>query len=608
MKIILASASPRRRELMKLITDDFECVAMDVDETVPENYPYHPSSYLAELKARKAAELYPDCIVIGCDTVVNIDGHILGKPKDTDECRKFLRMLSGKVHSVTTAYCIICGDDFTLNSQTTSVTFRKLSEKDIEWYISTGEPFDKAGGYGIQGKGALLIKNMNGDYFNVVGLPVSRLYQELKTFIKEKKYMYTTAFHNADILIPQNVDMKKWSVIACDQYTSEPEYWNEVYKKVGDAPSTLNLILPEIFLENEDVSERIDNIHSCMDKYIADGVFKEYKNAMVYVERVQSNGIVRRGIVGAIDLEKYDFSKGSRSEVRATEATVIERIPPRIKVRQGAGLELPHIMILIDDPENTVIEPLASQEMEKIYDFDLMQNGGSIKGYLLDEQAQQKIDYALYELGDYRKFNEKYNLEKSPVLLYAMGDGNHSLATAKQFYEQLKKSNPNIDLSGHPARYALAEIVNLHSEALKFEAIHRLVYDVDCDKLISEMSEALELSETQTSDQYVVMSYKGTEKKLYINKKSSNLSVGSLQNFLDRYIKSNGGKIDYIHGTETVKNLAEKHKGIGFILPDMDKSQLFPTVIKDGALPRKTFSMGHAEDKRFYIEARKITE
>ncbi|MDE6798454.1 MAG: Maf family nucleotide pyrophosphatase, partial [Ruminococcus sp.] len=557
---------------------------------------------------RKAAELYPDCIVIGCDTVVNIDGHILGKPKDTDECRKFLRMLSGKVHSVTTAYCIICGDDFTLNSQTTSVTFRKLSEKDIEWYISTGEPFDKAGGYGIQGKGALLIKNMNGDYFNVVGLPVSRLYQELKTFIKEKKYMYTTAFHNADILIPQNVDMKKWSVIACDQYTSEPEYWNEVYKKVGDAPSTLNLILPEIFLENEDVSERIDNIHSCMDKYIADGVFKEYKNAMVYVERVQSNGIVRRGIVGAIDLEKYDFSKGSRSEVRATEATVIERIPPRIKVRQGAGLELPHIMILIDDPENTVIEPLASQEMEKIYDFDLMQNGGSIKGYLLDEQAQQKIDYALYELGDYRKFNEKYNLEKSPVLLYAMGDGNHSLATAKQFYEQLKKSNPNIDLSGHPARYALAEIVNLHSEALKFEAIHRLVYDVDCDKLISEMSEALELSETQTSDQYVVMSYKGTEKKLYINKKSSNLSVGSLQNFLDRYIKSNGGKIDYIHGTETVKNLAEKHKGIGFILPDMDKSQLFPTVIKDGALPRKTFSMGHAEDKRFYIEARKITE
>ncbi|MCM1506285.1 MAG: DUF1015 domain-containing protein [Ruminococcus flavefaciens] len=420
--------------------------------------------------------------------------------------------------------------------------------------------------------------------------------------------MNTTAFHNADILIPENVNMNKWSVIACDQYTSEPEYWNEVYSTVGNEPSTLNLILPEIFLEDDDVSERIENIHDTMDKYISDGIFKEYKNAMVYVERVQSNGIVRKGIVGAIDLEEYDFSKGSTSQVRATEATVIERIPPRIKVRQGAALELPHIMILIDDPENTVIESLSEQDMEKLYDFELMQNGGSIKGYLLNEQAQKKIDSALCELSEPEKFNRKYNLEKSPVLLYAMGDGNHSLATAKEFYEQLKKSNPDMDFSGHPARYALAEIVNLHSDALKFEAIHRLVYDVDCDKLISEMTDSLGLSETEISDQYIIMSCNGTEKKLYINKKSSNLSVGSLQNFLDGYIKSNGGKIDYIHGTETVKNLAEKHNGIGFILPDMDKSQLFPTVIKDGALPRKTFSMGHAEDKRFYIEARKITE
>ena len=420
--------------------------------------------------------------------------------------------------------------------------------------------------------------------------------------------MNTTAFHNADILIPHNADMKKWAVIACDQYTSEPEYWDEVYKTVGNAPSALNLILPEIYLENNDVSERIDNIHKAMDKYISDGVFQEYKNAMVYVERVQSNGIIRKGIVGAIDLEKYDFSKGSTSEVRATEATVIERIPPRIKVRQGAGLELPHIMILIDDPDNTVIEPLVEKDMQKLYDFELMQNGGSIKGYLVDDDTQEEINSALCKLAEPEKFCKKYNLEKTPVLLYAMGDGNHSLATAKEFYEQLKKSNPNKDFSNHPARYALAEIVNLHSDALKFEAIHRLVCDVDCDKLISELTNALELSENNQSDQYVIISCKGTEKKLYINKKSSNLSVGSLQNFLDGYIKENGGKIDYIHGTDTVRNLAEKHNGIAFILPDMDKSQLFPTVIKDGALPRKTFSMGHAEDKRFYIEARKIKE
>lgn len=423
--------------------------------------------------------------------------------------------------------------------------------------------------------------------------------------------MNSTAFRNADILIPKgNIEMYKWSVIACDQYTSEPEYWDSVYSTVGAAPSALNLILPELYLEQDGVSERINNIHSAMDKYLSNGIFDEYKDAMVYVERVQSNGILRQGIVGAIDLEKYDFSKGSSSEVRATEATVIERIPPRIKVRQGAPLELPHIMILIDDPDCTVIEPLSANtsDMKKLYDSELMQNGGSIKGYLLDADAQEKIDRALSALADPDTFCSKYNLTDSPVLLYAMGDGNHSLATAKEFYEQLKKANPDKDFSNHPARYALAEIVNLHSDALKFEAIHRLVYDVDCDKLLSELTESLGLSETNESDQYIICSCKGIEKKLYISKKSSNLSVGSLQNFLDSYIKDNGGKIDYIHGTDTVKTLAEKHNGLAFILPDMDKSQLFPTVIKDGALPRKTFSMGHAEDKRFYIEARKITE
>lgn len=423
--------------------------------------------------------------------------------------------------------------------------------------------------------------------------------------------MNHTAFHNADILLPKkSVDAYKWSVIACDQYTSEPEYWDSVYETVGGAPSALNLILPELFLEQNGVSDRISAIHKTMNDYISGDIFQEYKDAMVYVERMQGNGILRQGIVGAIDLEKYDFSKGSTSEVRATEATVIERIPPRIKVRQGAPLELPHIMILIDDPDCTVIEPLAAEKdsMEKLYDTELMQGGGSISGYLAAEDQQQRIDQALTALADPAVFAEKYGMADTPVLLYAMGDGNHSLATAKEFYEQLKKAEPDKDLSDHPARFALAEIVNLHSDALKFEAIHRLVYDVDNDKLIAELTAALELSEDKESDQYVICCCGGTEKKMWINKKSSNLSVGSLQNFLDKYIAENGGKIDYIHGSDTVKQLAEKHSGIGFILPDMDKSQLFPTVIKDGALPRKTFSMGHAEDKRFYMEARKITK
>lgn len=422
--------------------------------------------------------------------------------------------------------------------------------------------------------------------------------------------MKEAAFHSADILIPNNsINMEKWAVVACDQYTSEPEYWEDVNNIVGDAPSTLSLILPELYLENSNVSERIEKIHTSMEEYLSNGLFDEYKDAMIYVERVQSNGIVRRGIIGAIDLEKYDFSKGSTSEVRATEATVIERIPPRIKVRQGAPLELPHIMILIDDPDYTVIEPAGQSKagLSKIYETKLMQGGGSISGYLLDKKAQAKINNALCALGDADAFNKKYNLENSPVLLYAMGDGNHSLATAKEFYEQLKKAEPDKDFSNHPARYALAEIVNLHSEALEFEAIHRLVYDVDCEKLIFAMTDALSLSDTE-SEQYFTYVCAGKEKKVFIGNTSSNLSVGSLQNFLDAYIKENGGKIDYIHGTDTVKALAEKHSGIAFILPDMNKSQLFPTVIKDGVLARKTFSMGHAADKRYYIEARKITD
>lgn len=417
------------------------------------------------------------------------------------------------------------------------------------------------------------------------------------------------AFSSANILLPKNVDMNTWSVVACDQYTSEPEYWDEVYKKVGDKPSTLNLILPELYLEEPDVAERIEKIHDEMNEYINSNIFEEYKNAMIYVERVQSNGIVRAGIIGNIDLEEYCFEKGSTSQVRATEATVIERIPPRIKLRENAPLELPHIMILIDDEENTVIEPLSEYkpEMKKLYDFPLMQGGGSISGYLIDEIVQRKIIDSLSALGDKDKFNKKYGLETMPVLLFAMGDGNHSLATAKTFYENLKKANPNKDMSNHPARYALAEIVNLHSKALEFEAIHRIVRNVDNEKLIDAMNNVLEIT-NEPQEQSFIYYCGGTEKKVYIKNTSSNLTVGSLQMFLDSYLKENGGEIDYIHGTDAVKKLADKYDGIGFILPDMNKNQLFPTVIKDGALPRKTFSMGHAADKRFYIECRRISE
>lgn len=411
----------------------------------------------------------------------------------------------------------------------------------------------------------------------------------------------SNAFKAADILIPSNVEMEKWSVVACDQYTSEPEYWQETERTVGDAPSALRLILPEVYLENSDVDERINEIHRSMEKYLSDGIFKEYKNAMIYVERTTSDG-VRAGVVGAIDLEEYDYRKGSKSSVRATEATVVERIPPRIKVRTGAPLELPHIMILIDDAKRTVIEKIGEKKakLEKLYDFELMQGGGHIAGYLLGESEINEITAALDALGDPGEFNARYGLSGEPVMLYAMGDGNHSLATAKEYYERVKKENPNSS-----ARYALAEIVNLHSDALRFEAIHRIVTGVDVGKLLSELKVSLGASENGDGQSFTVIN-NGSEDKLFITRPTSNLTVGSLQQFLDAYIKENGGKIDYIHGADVVRRLSEASDSVGFLLPDMSKEELFPTVIKDGALPRKTFSMGHAQDKRFYTEARRI--
>lgn len=414
------------------------------------------------------------------------------------------------------------------------------------------------------------------------------------------------ALKPADILVPkESFDMEKWAVIACDQYTSEPEYWNKTAEIVGNNYSSLNMILPEIYLEDSDVSDRISNIHNTMEKYLSENIFDEYKDSMIYVERIQSNGILRAGIIGKIDLEEYDFNKGSTSQVRATEATVIERIPPRIKVRDGAPLELPHIMILIDDDKKTVIEPLESQkkDMKKLYDFNLMQGGGKISGYLIDNKKCADIISSLNKLGNAENFKEKYGSDN--VLLYAMGDGNHSLATAKEFYEQLKRNNPDKDFSNHPARYALAEIVNLHSPALDFEAIHRIVTETDVAKLTDVLYSELKLSD-EPSEQSFRIVLNGKEKNVFIHNQTSNLTVGSLQNFIDKYLSENKGKVDYIHGTDVVTKLSENENSIGFILPDMGKEQLFPTVIKDGALPRKTFSMGHAEDKRYYIECRKI--
>lgn len=404
---------------------------------------------------------------------------------------------------------------------------------------------------------------------------------------------FNTAFTSCDILLTVINDMSKWSVVACDQFTGEPEYWEKTRELVGNSASTLNLILPEVYLEADDVDERIAGINKNIGEYLSGGVFKELKDAMIYVRRIQSDGKLREGIVGAVDLEKYDYRSGSASQIRATEATVAERIPPRLKIRRNAAIELPHIMILIDDPDMSVIEPLSRADLKKLYDFELMQGGGRIEGYLMGSDEIARVDCSLAELS------------KRCDMLYAMGDGNHSLATAKEHYEKLKRDNPGTDLSNHPARYALCEIVNLHSPALEFEAIHRIVTNVNCDKLLAEMTQVLGLSDKVSEQKITAVTSKG-EKTFYITHPLSKLAVGSLQTFLDSYLKENGGKIDYIHGDEVLRSLAAKENSIGFILEPMKKSELFAAVVSDGALPRKTFSMGHAQDKRYYLEAKKI--
>lgn len=414
-------------------------------------------------------------------------------------------------------------------------------------------------------------------------------------------------FKRANILLPKNIDMTKWSVVACDQYTSEMDYWNEVEKIVGASPSTLRITLPEIFLEDSDVNERINKINDTIKEYLDEDLFYELKDSMIYLERTQADGRVREGLMGMVDLEDYSYEKGSQTLIRATEKTVIERIPPRLKVRENALLELPHIMILIDDEKKKIIEDLKNEvtDSDVVYDFDLMENGGHIKGYKLNNDSMTKVEEGLEALCDKEYFEKKYNVKDKGILLFAMGDGNHSLATAKANYENVKKTMTPDEYLNHPSRYALVELVNLHSEALEFEPIHRVIFDTDVNKLIEELYKYYDINE-EGNGQYFELVTKDIDKKLYISNPKSNIAVGSIQMFLDEYLKDNKGKLDYIHGDETTKNMGMEENNVAILFEAMPKEELFRTVILDGALPRKTFSMGHSYDKRYYLEARKI--
>jgi hypothetical protein len=431
------------------------------------------------------------------------------------------------------------------------------------------------------------------------------------------------------VLLPApGVDLQKWAVVACDQYTSEPQYWEKVKAFVGPAPSALNIMLPEIFLESPDEERMIEGINRSMRRYVEEKVLVEQRPGFVLVDRQTVHAESRKGLVAALDLEKYDFSKGSQSLIRATEGTILERIPPRVKIRKDAPLEMPHILVLIDDPEKTVIEPLFQKKRPKLYETKLMLDSGRVTAYLVDDGAStQSVREKLERLADPARFAKKYGVKDKGVLLYAMGDGNHSLATAKTLWETVKsKAADKTAVMGHPARFALVELMNVHDPGLEFEPIHRVLFGADPAALLEGMKafyrdqggvttktfktlkEALKAAKScKGSCHCVAYSAGGSYGVLSVAEPRLTLEVGTLQSYLDDFLKKNkGAKIDYIHGDDVVDALSAKPASIGFYLPPMEKGDLFRTVICDGALPRKTFSMGEASEKRFYLECRKI--
>ena len=409
-------------------------------------------------------------------------------------------------------------------------------------------------------------------------------------------------FEPADILIPKGVEMDKWAVIACDQFTSQPEYWERVEETVGDAPSTLKLIFPEAKL-GEESSEMVSEIRKNMETYLSEGIFEEYKNAYVYVERTLLDGSIRKGIVGAINLDEYDYTPYSLAGIRATEKTVVERIPPRKIIRENALLELPHILLFSDDEKDLMCGYLESvkEKLPKIYDFELMEDGGRICGWLVSGDAISAFTEKLEAYGDF--IAAKYRDSKKVPMMFAVADGNHSLATAKACFEDIKLKNSGKDLLNHPARYALVELVNIHDEAQKFEPIHRIVKNVDVQAMLGAL-----LLDSCAEEGYPVRWYSGEKHGVvYLDPERGQLPIGILQNFLDEYLSVHLGVIDYIHGEEVLQQLSKEPNSIGFELPTIDKNKFFKGIVEDGVFPRKTFSTGHAQEKRYYLEARKIT-
>ncbi|MBO4331513.1 MAG: DUF1015 family protein [Oscillospiraceae bacterium] len=398
--------------------------------------------------------------------------------------------------------------------------------------------------------------------------------------------------------------MKLWSVIACDQFTSAPDYWAGVEKRVGGAPSTLRLMLPEAYLGRPDVEKLEADIEKTMREYADGGLFRTLKDSFVFVERTVSGGGVRRGLLGLLDLECYDYSPNSVSPIRATEGIVPERLPPRARVRSKACLELPHIIIFIDDPDMTVIAPAESEAGQTLYDFELMEGGGRVRGRRISGSGAEKIQKALEALAGPEQLIKKYGGDRSPVI-FAVGDGNHSLAAAKMNWETVREGLSEEERTTHPARRALVELVNLHDSTIVFEPIYRLIYDTDTRAYLREAEEFF--SRFGGCQKHMLTCFTGEgSAECGTGELTLGECIAACEEFAERYAEKYGGRIDYIHGRETVLELGSRKGCAGILMPIMDKKELFPSIIRSGALPKKSFSIGPALDKRYYLECRRI--
>lgn len=427
-----------------------------------------------------------------------------------------------------------------------------------------------------------------------------------------------------NLLIPDtNIDLSRWSVIACDQFTQDREYWAKLKKEVGDQPSILNIILPEVYLEDSDRAERLANIRSAMNDYLnpqrsGGPVFRSESRGMVYIERITAYGRCRKGLIACVDLDGYDWKPDSRAPVRATEATIVDRIPPRMEIRRGAPIESPHIMLLVNDPGKTLVEEAgkAAQKKEILYSTTLRPQSGSITGWLIDS------DQEIRNIGQALEAIKQANTDTDgSSFIFAVGDGNHSLATAKAVWDEYRQNCERTGMTidpNHPARFALVEIVNLYDEGLTFEPIHRVLFGTDTATLstwltakmggtLKSIENAHKLEEAVAEQGHTRFGFISPEGMTILDTPGTTLAVSRLQPLLDEFLSTHPGtSIDYIHGTEEALRLGTKAGTVSMLLPPVEKDSFFTTIASGGPLPRKSFSMGEASEKRFYLECRRL--